>query len=684
MASSLLSPSSEGSLSQAEEKVRLRVSSGGAFVLANGQWKLSGAESYLESVSPSCTYADLCWRLGEKHGATSIRYVLPGEKLDPDSLITVADDQDVQEMFEEFFRALKVPGTPVKTFRLRVVLFPAAEEPMTPEELADAQHFFSTSSAERVVRTRGMVSRTSGTEVVASSFGSNASSASAGTAGHRFPGAPHSEQAAAAEDAVKEMHWQEAQAAKEGSRRSGAVGALFDFNDSARSLAVARRGLQGAGSDGACRFLYQTQDPWYAALEEGAAAALAQATLLGPGKRQHLDALLPRGSAGGRAVAVAPATAGGGGVRLPSHISAFGDGSDGNGELGDACGRVAGLAGLVSHALEGVEPSPREGTPPGTLAVAMSTEPGDLLRGGSGCPLTDRVPSGGTNPLYCNVHRVPKDEVKVLGRIGEGAFGEVSLATCAIFGKVAVKWLKPGKVERHSASFWREADMLGSLNHPSVLRFYGAVVAARDDPAVIGIMTEFMRGGSLAQLLRSGINFLPLRERAELALHAVNGLAYLHEMKIVHFDLKPDNLLLEAPLVPGAGLGVPSVKVADFGLSKHKRKSYVSGVRDLRGTLPYMAPELVSDPDHVSEKADVWSLGMVLWEMLCLETPFQALTPQQIIAGLMVGNLAPEVPAWCEPEWRGLMEACWEVSPAGRPSFRQLAVQLEKILEAAP
>ena len=52
-----------------------------------------------------------------------------------------------------------------------------------------------------------------------------------------------------------------------------------------------------------------------------------------------------------------------------------------------------------------------------------------------------------------------------------------------------------------------------------------------------------------------------------------------------------------------------------------------------RGTLPYMAPELVSDPDHVSEKADVWSLGMVLWEMLALRTPFQHLAPQQIIAG---------------------------------------------------
>lgn len=54
-----------------------------------------------------------------------------------------------------------------------------------------------------------------------------------------------------------------------------------------------------------------------------------------------------------------------------------------------------------------------------------------------------------------------------------------------------------------------------------------------------------------------------------------------------------------------------------------------------RGTLPYMAPELVSDPDHVSEKADVWSLGMVLWEMLTLQTPFQQLSPQQIIAGAL-------------------------------------------------
>lgn len=61
-----------------------------------------------------------------------------------------------------------------------------------------------------------------------------------------------------------------------------------------------------------------------------------------------------------------------------------------------------------------------------------------------------------------------------------------------------------------------------------------------------------------------------------------------------------------------------------------------------------MAPELVSDPERVSEKADVWSLGMVLWEMLTRQVPFTHLTPQQIIAGLMVGNLQPEVYIYSE------------------------------------
>lgn len=97
-----------------------------------------------------------------------------------------------------------------------------------------------------------------------------------------------------------------------------------------------------------------------------------------------------------------------------------------------------------------------------------------------------------------------RSEVRLLRTIGEGAFGEVSLASVPIYGNVAVKWLKPDRFDRHSQAFWREAQTLATLNHPNVLRFFGVVTepSADGSPQVVGIMTEFVTGGSLTQFLR--------------------------------------------------------------------------------------------------------------------------------------------------------------------------------------
>lgn len=197
-------------------------------------------------------------------------------------------------------------------------------------------------------------------------------------------------------------------------------------------------------------------------------------------------------------------------------------------------------------------------------------------------------------------------------------------------------------------------------------------------------MTEFAAQGSLGTLLRSNLGFIPLHRRAQIALHATNGMAYLHSQKVVHFDVKPDNLLVDGDWnSPGPG---PVIKVADFGLSVVKYNTFCSNVQDLRGTLPYMAPEMILDHRHVTESADVWSLGVVFWELLTLQVPYVDMAPANLLGALGSGNLRLPIPEWCEPEWRALMEACWIKEPTLRPTCKQLTVQLERILResAAP
>lgn len=217
--------------------------------------------------------------------------------------------------------------------------------------------------------------------------------------------------------------------------------------------------------------------------------------------------------------------------------------------------------------------------------------------------------------------------------------------------------------ERLTNEFWREAEILSQLHHPNVVAFYGVV---QDGPgATLATVTEFMVNGSLRHVLQRKDRF-DRRKRLIIAMDAAFGMEYLHSKNIVHFDLKCDNLLVNLK-----DQSRPICKVGDFGLSKIKRNTLVSG--GVRGTLPWMAPELLNGSSNkVSEKVDVFSFGIVMWEILTGDEPYANMHYGAIIGGIVNNTLRPPVPPSCDPEWKRLMERCWAPDPVQRPTFTQI------------
>lgn len=269
------------------------------------------------------------------------------------------------------------------------------------------------------------------------------------------------------------------------------------------------------------------------------------------------------------------------------------------------------------------------------------------------------------------------EEIRVLG---SGTYGAV------FHGKwkgsdVAIKRIKascfagrPSERERLISDFWREALILSSLHHPNVVSFYGIV---RDGPdGSLATVTEFMVNGSLKQFLQKKDRTIDRRKRLIIAMDAAFGMEYLHGKNIVHFDLKCENLLVNM-----RDPQRPVCKIGDLGLSKVKQHTLVSG--GVRGTLPWMAPELLSGKSNmVTEKIDVYSFGIVMWELLTGEEPYSDMHCASIIGGIVNNSLRPQVPAWCDPEWKSLMESCWSSDPSERPSFTHISQKLRSMAAA--
>jgi eukaryotic-like serine/threonine-protein kinase len=203
--------------------------------------------------------------------------------------------------------------------------------------------------------------------------------------------------------------------------------------------------------------------------------------------------------------------------------------------------------------------------------------------------------------------------------LGAGGMGVVFLARHTLLnGPIALKFLSRDFVGNAQAvsRFHREAQAAARLKSENVVRVFDVGVHESGSPFIV---MEHLEGGDLGRLLRSE-GRLPVERAVDLMLQACSAMAEAHREGIVHRDLKPSNLFC----VPRAG-GRFTLKIVDFGISKlasADQSMTVTG--NFIGSPAYMSPEQMDAPNRVDERADIWSLGVVLYECVTGKLPFSA------------------------------------------------------------
>lgn len=223
--------------------------------------------------------------------------------------------------------------------------------------------------------------------------------------------------------------------------------------------------------------------------------------------------------------------------------------------------------------------------------------------------------------------------------------------------EVAIKVLKSECLnEDMRRDFAQEIYILRKVRHKNVVQFIGACTK----PPRLCIITEFMSGGSLYDFLHKTKGFFRLPVLLKVAIDVSKGMSYLHQNNIIHRDLKTANLLMDENHV---------VKVADFGVARVQVQSGVMTAET--GTYRWMAPEVIGHRPY-DRKADVFSFGIVLWELLTGKLPYEFLTPLQAAVAVVQKGLRPTIPANTHPMLVDLLEKCWQQEPLLRPEFSEI------------
>ncbi|KAG2483816.1 hypothetical protein HYH03_017339 [Edaphochlamys debaryana] len=256
-------------------------------------------------------------------------------------------------------------------------------------------------------------------------------------------------------------------------------------------------------------------------------------------------------------------------------------------------------------------------------------------------------------------------------RIGIGSYGEVYKGTWRGTEVAIKRFLEQNLSPTLIKEFRDEVMIMSKLRHPNIVLFMGAVTCTNQ----LAIVSQFVQRGSLFRLLHRTKAELDPRRRLGMAMDIAKGMEYLHNCKpvLVHRDLKSPNLLVDRDW---------TVKVCDFGLSQVKMNTFLTA-KSQGGSPAWMAPEILRN-ERCDEKSDVFSFGVILYELVTGREPWESLNPMQVVGVVGFNGQRMDLPSDLDPAVNALIQACWADKPTERPSFSQVLATLQGWTELRP
>ncbi|XP_017394362.1 mitogen-activated protein kinase kinase kinase 7 isoform X2 [Cebus imitator] len=321
-------------------------------------------------------------------------------------------------------------------------------------------------------------------------------------------------------------------------------------------------------------------------------------------------------------------------------------------------GRSGGGWARVSPGLSGRHRSRAPRAPRGIMSTASAASSSSSSSAGEMIEAPSQV---------LNFEEIDYKEIEVEEVVGRGAFGVVCKAKWRA-KDVAIKQIES---ESERKAFIVELRQLSRVNHPNIVKLYGACL----NP--VCLVMEYAEGGSLYNVLH-GAEPLPYYTAAHAmswCLQCSQGVAYLHSMQpkaLIHRDLKPPNLLLVA--------GGTVLKICDFGTACDIQTHMTNN----KGSAAWMAPE-VFEGSNYSEKCDVFSWGIILWEVITRRKPFDEIGGPafRIMWAVHNGTRPPLIKNLPKPI-ESLMTRCWSKDPSQRPSMEEIVKIMTHLMRYFP